>query len=107
MGIFSRIFRRPERQPRKDRTPRYRVDPPEVKSTITWEGLTTILGPAPYGPHGTSVNPAGGVYGESNPNSRAAARRDEEIFFLKTGRRPSKEEADMIEQRWLGWGYRE
>lgn len=85
--------------------PRYRVDPLGVKSTITWEGLTEILGPAPYGPPGTSVSPAGGVYGEANPNAQAAAKRDEEIFFLKTGRKPSREEGAMILQRWLGWGY--
>jgi hypothetical protein len=45
------------------------------------------------------------VYGESNPGSRAAARRDAEVFAQVLGRSPTPEEMAMIEARHLGWNY--
>lgn len=73
---------------------------------ISWSELSAILGEPPYGDAGTSRNPAGGVYGESNPNSRAAAEKDRLKFIEVAGRKPTEKELSMIEQRWLGWGYK-
>jgi hypothetical protein len=65
--------------------------------------LTGVLGGPPRAA-GTSVNP-NEVYGESNPNSRAAARADAQRFMQALGRPPTWEEQRAIEQRHLGWGY--
>lgn len=79
------------------------VDP---NSAVSWAELSEILGSPPLGKPGTSRNPAGGVYGESNPNSRAYAKADIEVFKATTGRYPTATEQRMIEQRHLGWGYK-
>ena len=86
------------------RQPRVRLDRSGT-AAVSWAQLTEILGPPPHGKAGTSESPAGGVYGESNPGSRAAARRDAEVFAQVLGRSPTPDEMSMIEQRWLGWGY--
>lgn len=72
---------------------------------VSWGELSDILGTPPYGDAGTSRSPAGGVYGESNPNSRERAESDRLKFIEITGRKPTAAELRMIEQRWLGWGY--
>lgn len=95
------------RNERPNRPTRERRPPSNLPASVsTWADLTEILGPPPLGEPGTSVNPAGGVYGESNPNSRSNARADELAFEAAMGRRPTATEKRMIEQRWLGWGYR-
>jgi hypothetical protein len=68
------------------------------------ELINSVLG-APPRAAGTSQSPSGGVYGESNPNSRAAAKADALRFLQQMGRMPTREEKRAIEQRHLGWGY--
>jgi hypothetical protein len=100
-------MRKPTRGERPDpttRKPRLRLDRSGT-AAVSWAQLTEILGPPPHGKPGTSERPAGGVYGESNPGSRAAARRDAEVFAQVLGRSPTPEEMAMIEARHLGWNY--
>jgi|CXWK01.1.fsa_nt_gi hypothetical protein len=78
----------------------------DPNKAVSWEVLTSILGKPPYGPAGTSSRPAGGIYGESNPNSRRAAKLDAAKFKAAMGRTPSYKELAMMEARWLGWGYK-
>ena len=100
MGFFRRIFQRGGRPAERASWP----STPRVEA-VTWERLNDILGPPPLGPAGTSVKPAGGVYGESNPASRAYAIADCARFEAAMGRAPTAEEQRKIEQRHLGWGY--
>lgn len=100
MGFFARMFGRgglPAERPHRPEAPR--ID------AVSWAQLTEVLGPPPLGPAGTSQNPAGGVYGESNPNSRAYTKADCARFEAAMGRAPTREEQRMIEARHLGWGY--
>lgn len=77
----------------------------DPNSAISWAELAKVLGEPPLGRAGTSRRPAGNVYGESNPNSRARAEEDRLKFVEVMGRKPTAKEMQMIEQRWLGWGY--
>lgn len=100
MGFFGRIFRRDRRPAER---PHFTITP--SAQAVSWAKLTEVLGPPPLGPAGTSVSPAGGVYGESNPNSRAYTKADCARFQEAMGRAPTREEQRMIEARHLGWGY--
>lgn len=100
MGFFRRIFGRGGRPDRPSLN-----QPKVVTQNVTWAQLSYVLGPPPLGPAGTSQNPAGGVYGESNPNSRAYTKADCARFEAAMGRAPTREEQRMIEARHLGWGY--
>lgn len=101
--MVDRTWKKPKRPIKQPIEARKTAGDPN--SHISWKELSEILGPPPYGMAGTSVNPAGNVYGESNPNSRANAEEDRLKFIEKAGRKPTVTELRMIHQRWLGWGY--
>lgn len=71
---------------------------------VSWSELSDILGPPPK-PPAANGDYANGWNTESNPNSRAKAEEDRLKFIAVAGRKPTKKELGMIEQRWLGWGY--
>lgn len=97
------MARKPERHTKQRTEARKTAGDPNAH--VSWKELSDILGEPPYGDAGTSHSPAGGVYGESSPNSRARAEQDRLKFIEVTGRKPTAAELRMIEQRWLGWGY--
>lgn len=101
--MVDRTWKKPKRQIKQPIEARKTAGDPN--SHISWKELSVILGEPPYGEAGTSRTPSGGVYGESNPNSRAKAEKDRLKFIEVTGRKPTDSELRMIEQRWLGWGY--